>query len=143
MGRFGFGIWSPSITPTPSRLWIGIMPKNILKSSPTLLFPRVPHRTHWLDGVTQALWEGQVEDVIAACEARLPLASSPAKPPTISISMPSGCAMPRFRAAGYMIGSGTVESGCKQIVTQRLKLPGARSGRFLGLSKRRKLGLLG
>ena len=31
----------------------------------------------------------------------------------------------RFRAAGYLIGSGTVESGCKQIVTQRLKLPGA------------------
>jgi len=31
----------------------------------------------------------------------------------------------RFRAAGYMIGSGTVESACKQIVTQRLKLPGA------------------
>ena len=31
----------------------------------------------------------------------------------------------RFRAAGYMIGSGTVESGCKQIVSQRLKLPGA------------------
>ena len=45
------------------------MPKNILKSSPTLLFPRVPHRTHWWDGVTQALWEGQVEDVIAACQA--------------------------------------------------------------------------
>lgn len=31
----------------------------------------------------------------------------------------------RFRAAGYMIGSGTVESGCKQIVSHRLKLPGA------------------
>lgn len=31
----------------------------------------------------------------------------------------------QFRAAGYMIGSGTIESGCKQIVTQRLKLPGA------------------
>jgi hypothetical protein len=31
----------------------------------------------------------------------------------------------RFRTAGYMIGSGTVESGCKQIVAQRLKLPGA------------------
>ena len=31
----------------------------------------------------------------------------------------------RFRTAGYMIGSGTIESGCKQIVTQRLKLPGA------------------
>jgi hypothetical protein len=31
----------------------------------------------------------------------------------------------QFRAAGYLIGSGTVESACKQIVTQRLKRPGA------------------
>lgn len=31
----------------------------------------------------------------------------------------------RFWAAGYMIGSSTIESGCKQIVSQRLKLPGA------------------
>jgi hypothetical protein len=30
----------------------------------------------------------------------------------------------RFRAAGYMIGSGTIESGCKQVLTHRLKLPG-------------------
>ena len=29
------------------------------------------------------------------------------------------------RAAGFLIGSGVIESGCKQIVTQRLKLPGA------------------
>ena len=31
-----------------------------------------------------------------------------------------------FRAKGYFIGSGTVESGCKQIITMRLKRPGAR-----------------
>ena len=31
----------------------------------------------------------------------------------------------QFRAAGYLMGSGTVESGCKQIVTQCLKQPGA------------------
>jgi len=31
----------------------------------------------------------------------------------------------RFRKMGYMIGSGTVESACKQIVTQRLKRSGA------------------
>lgn len=31
----------------------------------------------------------------------------------------------QFRAAGYLIGSGVIESGCKQIVTRRLKLPGA------------------
>ena len=32
----------------------------------------------------------------------------------------------RFREEGYVIGSGTVESGCKQIVTHRLKRSGAR-----------------
>jgi hypothetical protein len=31
----------------------------------------------------------------------------------------------RFRAAGYMIGSGTIERACKQIVTHRRCLPGA------------------
>lgn len=31
----------------------------------------------------------------------------------------------RFRAAGYTIGSGAVESGCKQIISQRLKCSGA------------------
>ncbi|MCJ7433072.1 MAG: ISKra4 family transposase, partial [Anaerolineales bacterium] len=31
----------------------------------------------------------------------------------------------QFRTSGFMIGSGIIESGCKQIVTQRLKLPGA------------------
>jgi hypothetical protein len=31
----------------------------------------------------------------------------------------------QYRAAGYLIGSGKVESGCKQIVTQRFKQLGA------------------
>lgn len=30
-----------------------------------------------------------------------------------------------FHRMSLMIGSGVIESGCKQIVTQRLKLPGA------------------
>jgi hypothetical protein len=32
---------------------------------------------------------------------------------------------PEYRAKGLQIGSGTIESGCKQIVTQRLKVAGA------------------
>jgi len=32
---------------------------------------------------------------------------------------------PAYRAKGYQIGSGTMESGCKQVGTQRLKVPGA------------------
>ena len=31
----------------------------------------------------------------------------------------------QFRTSGLLIGSSIIESGCKQIVTQRLKLPGA------------------
>jgi hypothetical protein len=31
----------------------------------------------------------------------------------------------QYRAAGYLIGSSTVESSCKQIVTQRIKCAGA------------------
>ena len=31
----------------------------------------------------------------------------------------------QYRTDGYLIGSGTVESSCKQIVTQRLKCSGA------------------
>ena len=32
----------------------------------------------------------------------------------------------RFRADGYFVGSGTIESACKQIAGHRLKLAGAR-----------------
>ena len=31
----------------------------------------------------------------------------------------------KYRAQGYMIGSGTVESACKQIVSHRLRCSGA------------------
>ncbi len=88
-------------------------------------FPQGSHRTHWLDGVTQALWEGQVEDVIAACEALAASCELARKAAHYFYIHAERMRYARFRAAGYMIGSGTVESGCKQIVTQRLKLPGA------------------
>jgi hypothetical protein len=32
---------------------------------------------------------------------------------------------PEYRAKGYQVGSGTIESGCKRIATQRLKVAGA------------------
>ena len=35
---------------------------------------------------------------------------------------------PRYRANGWQIGSGPVESGCKRVVTQRLKGAGMRWG---------------
>lgn len=82
-------------------------------------------RTAWLEGVTQALWEGQVEQVISACAALLPACGEARKAVTYFYNNAERMRYDQFRAAGYMIGSGTVESGCKQIVSQRLKLPGA------------------
>jgi hypothetical protein len=91
----------------------------------TAAFSDLAQRTLWLAETTQALWEGQVEEVVAACQAlaRTCLPASQAIP--YFINNMERMRYDRFRAAGYMIGSGTIESGCKQIVSQRLKLPGA------------------
>jgi hypothetical protein len=88
-------------------------------------FPPGPDRTNWLAEVTQALWDGQVEQVISACEALADACELARKAVHYFYTHAERMRYDRFRAAGYMIGSGTVESGCKQIVTQRLKLPGA------------------
>ncbi len=82
-------------------------------------------RANWLEGVKQALWDGQVEEVISACEALASSCELARKAVHYFYTNAERMRYDRFRAAGYMIGSGTVESGCKQIVTQRLKLPGA------------------
>jgi len=71
------------------------------------------------------LWDGQIEEVIAACKAWLKFSLLPAQTATY---FSNNCELIRsdpFRPAGYMIGSGTIESAYKQIVTQRLMMPGA------------------
>jgi len=88
-------------------------------------FPQGPDRSNWLEGVKQALWDGQVEQVISACEALAASCDLARKAVHNFYTHAERMRYDHFRAAGYMIGSGTVESGCKQIVTQRLKLPGA------------------
>jgi hypothetical protein len=88
-------------------------------------FSNSEERQAWLEKNTQDLWQGSVEAVIEACQL-LEKKSNLAKQSLLYY----GNNMERmryaqFRAAGYLIGSGVIESGCKQIVTQRLKLPGA------------------
>jgi len=88
-------------------------------------FTDLAKRSGWLEETTQSLWAGQVEDVIEACNA---LAKDCLVAEHAAIYFTNNCERMRydkFRAAGYMIGSGTIESACKQIVTHRLKLPGA------------------
>ena len=88
-------------------------------------FSNLDERQAWLEKNTEDLWQGSVEAVMEACQL-LERKSNVAKQSLLYY----GNNMERmryaqFRAAGYLIGSGVIESGCKQIVTQRLKLPGA------------------
>ena len=87
-------------------------------------FSDLTQRATWLEETTQALWEGRVEDVIAACQALPHSCLQASQAVTYFSNNRERMRYDRFRAAGYMIGSGTIESGCKQIVSQRLKLPG-------------------
>jgi hypothetical protein len=96
-----------------------------LEGVATAAFSDRSERTRWLEDVTQALWEGQVEAVIVACEALAASCLEAHKAVNYFYSNAERMRYDRFRSAGYMIGSGTVESACKQIVTHRLKLPGA------------------
>lgn len=83
----------------------------------------------WLEDTSTLLWDGQVHKVISICSDLIhhPLAGSAAqKAFTYYTNNQHRMDYARFREKGYMIGSGTVESGCKQIVSHRLKRPGAR-----------------
>jgi len=88
-------------------------------------FSPAPQRSTWLEEVKQALWEGKVEQVIFACEALAHSCDLARKAAQYFSTNSERMRYGQFRAAGYVIGSGTVESACKQIVTHRLKLPGA------------------
>jgi hypothetical protein len=66
-----------------------------------------------------------VADVIQACADLGPQCSEAQDAATYFIHNAARMHYDQYRAAGYLIGSGTVESSCKQIVTQRLKCSGA------------------
>ena len=88
-----------------------------------------PQGKDWLEGVHTDLWEGRVDQVMAACQAfgkHARAGEAARKALTYYTNNAKRMDYARFRAAGYQIGSGTIESGCKQIGTQRLKRSGAR-----------------
>ena len=72
------------------------------------------------------LWEGQVERVIQTCQKIQGAVGEPAQ----RLITYYGNNLERmryadFRKKNYFIGSGTIESGCKQVVSMRLKRSGA------------------
>jgi hypothetical protein len=90
-----------------------------------IAFTREAQRAEWLETATEDLWQGRITEVIQACE-RLTQACEEAQKEIVYFTHnEQRMQYKKFRSAGYLIGSGTVESVCKQIVTQRLKKPGA------------------
>jgi hypothetical protein len=93
------------------------------------LFSEDEQRQAWVAEMETHLWFSRTQIVIDAC---LELCENP------QTAVPASAAATYytnnlkrmdyvlFRKQGYLIGSGTIESGCKQIGTMRLKRSGAR-----------------
>jgi hypothetical protein len=89
-----------------------------------------PHqREVWLEHTRTALWEGRLDYVLSACQA-LVKPSRPDDPAQKAVTYYTNnrhrMDYPTYRTNGYMIGSGSMESACKQIGLERLKIAGAR-----------------
>jgi hypothetical protein len=85
-------------------------------------------RQAWIQQVRTDLWEGNLDAVITAFDcliAHKQAGEAAKKAATYFTNNRHRMSYAEYRANGYQIGSGTVESGCKQIVTQRLEVAGA------------------
>jgi hypothetical protein len=79
----------------------------------------------WLEETLTELWHGNTPFVIRACEKLASRSACAAKSLTYFRNNAHRMQYDHFRRMEYLIGSGTVESACKQIVSQRLKRSGA------------------
>jgi|SRR3972149_4614912 len=83
----------------------------------------------WLTQARTDLWEGRIQEVIQACRTFLRHAHTRPfveKAITYYTNNEKRMDYAHFRQQGYLIGSGTIESACKQIAAARLKCSGAR-----------------
>lgn len=83
----------------------------------------------WRERMLTKLWQGDVDEVIATCQAlqdHSRTGEPASKAATYYENNKHGMEYARYRREGYLIDSGTVESGCKQIATLRPKRCGAR-----------------
>lgn len=89
--------------------------------------PGTPRYQTWLENARSLLWEGEIDQLIHACQQLAPQAETAVhKAVTYFTNNQHRMDYARFRKLGYFIGSGTVESAGKQISTMRLKRSGAR-----------------
>jgi len=83
-----------------------------------------PLAKRWAKRRLAELWAGQVPTVLAALRHHQQRAAAVADALTYYTHHQHRMAYADYRARGLPIGSGTIESGCKQIITARLKQAG-------------------
>ena len=83
-----------------------------------------PLAKRWAKRRLAELWAGQVPKVLAALRRHQQGGPAVAEALTYYTNHQHRMAYAQYRARGLPIGSGTMESGCKQIITARLKQAG-------------------
>lgn len=81
-------------------------------------------RQEWVRSQVQALWEGRVEQVLVELQQQPGRAEAVEAAISYYSTHKRRMDYPSYRARGLHIGSGSVESACKQIVSARLKQAG-------------------
>jgi hypothetical protein len=81
-------------------------------------------RKQWAKQQLDALWDGQVVDVLARLECYRSKGEAVSDAISYYTTHQTRMDYPSYRARGLQIGSGTIESACKQLVSARLKLAG-------------------
>ena len=84
--------------------------------------------TAWVEARKAELWEGRVDAVLAALQAAASKPGGKAATDEVHYFETNRERMrySEFRAKGYPIGSGTVESACKRVITHRVRQSGMR-----------------
>lgn len=107
-------------------------------------FSDTQQQEQWLQQVKDDLWHGNLLAVIEACQQQVqPQLKCDDDPAQVAVryfrNNQHRMDYPTYRANGYQIGSGTIESGVKQIASQRMKVSGARwnlnSARFVAKAR--------
>jgi hypothetical protein len=80
-----------------------------------------PQRAVWAHRQLDALWDGKVEQVLGELEQQQDAGEGVRAALSYYTTHRGRMDYASYRARGLQIGSGSVESGCKQLVTARLK----------------------
>jgi Uncharacterised protein family (UPF0236) len=98
----------------------------LVKIANTAFGEHAPAAKIWLEIVQTHLYEGRLGAVIRACRAVSTLApKAVADARSYFATNRTRLRYAKFRAMGLQIGSGSMESGCKQLGLERLKIAGA------------------